>query len=155
MKNKRQRAIVDIILNYDIFTQGELMDRLREMGFETTQATISRDIKQLRLVKSQSAKGGLKYVLPPKNDDELNFDLSAVLVAAITKVCRSENLIVIKTHPGLANAVAAGVDCQDLSAVLGCVAGDDTIIVVTANERAGEAIAMKLCKLMTAGYGDE
>lgn len=154
MKNKRQKAIVDIILNHDIFTQGELMDRLREMGFETTQATVSRDIKQLRLVKSQSDKGGLKYVLPPKTDDGSDFDLSAVLVAAITKVCRSGNLIVIKTHPGLANAVAAGVDGQDLSTVLGCVAGDDTIIVVTANERAGEAIAMKLCKLMTAGYDE-
>jgi len=150
MKNKRQEALADIVSAYEVDTQAELIDRLRERGFEVTQATISRDIRQLKLVKIATGHGGYKYMLPPKNDSAASIKLNDALVESITRVSRSGNLVVLRTYPGLANAVAAGIDGIDIPSILGCVAGDDTILVVAVDEKVAEAVESKV-KEMVAG----
>ena len=150
MKNKRQEALAEIVSAYEVDTQAELIDRLRERGFEVTQATISRDIRQLKLVKIATGHGGYKYMLPPKNDSAASIKLNDALVESITRVSRSGNLVVLRTYPGLANAVAAGIDGIDISSILGCVAGDDTILVVAVDEKVAEAVESKV-KEMVAG----
>lgn len=150
MKNKRQEALAEIVSAYEVDTQAELIDRLRERGFEVTQATISRDIRQLKLVKIATGHGGYKYMLPPKNDSAASIKLNDALVESITRVSRSGNLVVLRTYPGLANAVAAGIDGIDIPSILGCVAGDDTILVVAVEEKVAEAVESKV-KEMVAG----
>lgn len=150
MKNKRQEALAEIVSAYEVDTQAELIDRLRERGFEVTQATISRDIRQLKLVKIATGHGGYKYMLPPKNDSAASIKLNDALVESITRVSRSGNLVVLRTYPGLANAVAAGIDGIDILSILGCVAGDDTILVVAVDEKVAEAVESKV-KEMVAG----
>lgn len=150
MKNKRQEALAEIVSAYEVDTQAELIDRLRERGFEVTQATISRDIRQLKLVKIATGHGGYKYMLPPKNDSAASIKLNDAIVESITRVSRSGNLVVLRTYPGLANAVAAGIDGIDIPSILGCVAGDDTILVVAVDEKVAEAVESKV-KEMVAG----
>ena len=148
MKNKRQEALAEIVSAYEVDTQAELIDRLRERGFEVTQATISRDIRQLKLVKIATGHGGYKYMLPPKNDSAASIKLNDALVESITRVSRSGNLVVLRTYPGLANAVAAGIDGIDIPSILGCVAGDDTILVVTVDEKVAEAVESKVKEMV-------
>ena len=150
MKNKRQEALAEIVSAYEVDTQAELIDRLRERGFDVTQATISRDIRQLKLVKIATGHGGYKYMLPPRNDSAASIKLNDALVESITRVSRSGNLVVLRTYPGLANAVAAGIDGIDIPSILGCVAGDDTILVVAIDEKVAEAVESKV-REMVAG----
>ena len=150
MKNKRQEALAEIVSAYEVDTQAELIDRLRERGFEVTQATISRDIRQLKLIKTATGHGGYKYMLPPKNDSAASIKLNDALVESIKRVSRAGNIVVLRTYPGLANAVAAGIDGIDIPSILGCVAGDDTILVVAIDEKVAEAVEAKVND-MTSG----
>ena len=149
MKNKRQEALAEIVSAYEVDTQAELIDRLRERGFDVTQATISRDIRQLKLVKTATGHGGYKYMLPPNNDSAASIKLNDALVESITRVGRAGNLVVLRTYPGLANAVAAGIDGIDIPSILGCVAGDDTILVVATDERVAEAVEEKVKEMIS------
>ena len=150
MKNKRQEALAEIVPAYEVDTQAELIDRLRERGFEVTQATISRDIRQLQPIKTATGHGGHKYMLPPKNDSAASIKLNDALVESIKRVSRAGNIVVLRTYPGLANAVAAGIDGIDIPSILGCVAGDDTILVVATDEKVAEAVEAKVND-MTSG----
>ena len=143
MKNERQDKILEMVEKYNIETQEELIYRLSLLGFEVTQATISRDIRDLKLTKIMTPRGVYKYVLP-KNYDGSNFRFKSALSESITKVDWALNQIVIKTYPGMAQAVATGVDTMDNAGILGCVAGDDTIMVVTREEELAESIAKKI-----------
>lgn len=129
MKNERQDKILEMVEKYNIETQEELIYRLSLLGFEVTQATISRDIRDLKLTKIMTPRGVYKYVLP-KNYDGSNFRFKSALSESITKVDWAQNQIVIKTYPGMAQAIATAIDGIDDADVLGCVAGDDAIIVV-------------------------
>lgn len=137
MKNARQAAILEIVAGEEVETQDMLLDRLQARGFRATQATVSRDIRELKLVKSMTAEGHYRYepkakhTLPP-----LKF--TSVLTDSITRIDVGGNILVIHTYPGMANAVAACLDSLKQAGVLGCVAGDDTILVVAAE--AAEAI---------------
>ena len=150
MKKNRQEKLLEIIARYDIDTQDELIERLREHGFETTQATISRDIRELKIVKMTNGKGSYRYILPKQPGQQSDFKFNAALIESIVQVDQSGNLIVLKTYPGLAQAVGAGIDGMHEPQVLGCVAGDDTILVVLRDEESAKLIAEKLQDLLKA-----
>ena len=147
MKSERQREIVRIISSYGIETQDELILYLKDAGFDVTQATVSRDIRELKITKSLDGNGRYTYAAPK---EDLENHHSAVYGDTITRSLRSVNfagnIVVIKTYPGLANAVAAGIDSKRSEEVLGCVAGDDTIIVITKNEGCAEEFCVNMAK---------
>ena len=134
MKANRQKKILEIVNRYNIETQDDLIDRLMVEGFSVTQATVSRDIRELQLTKILTGKGTYRYVAPKKEDMVGGLKFNAALVDSIISVEFAQNIVVIKTYPGLANAVAGGIDNLAIAEVLGCVAGDDTIFVATRNE---------------------
>ena len=142
MKVKRHNKIMEIIGSCHIETQEELSDQLRAAGFDVTQATISRDIRELKLAKVMSETGEYKYILPKSGENDGRHVYSKALSGSIKSVDCALNDIVIKTYPGLANAVAAGIDSLHEHDILGCVAGDDTIILIAHSAES----ALNLCK---------
>lgn len=151
MKGNRQKKILEIINRYHIETQDDLIDRLLVEGFSVTQATVSRDIRELQLSKVLSSKGSYRYVAPKKEEMVTGMKINAALVDSILSVDYAQNLVVVRTFPGLAQAVAAGIDNLALAEVLGCVAGDDTILVATRNETAAKSISERIHVMMKAG----
>ena len=148
MKGKRQGKIIELINKYDIETQDELMEKLRLEGFSVTQATISRDIRDLKLTKITGGSGVYKYVLPkPPMGINMN-KINVSILASVTSADYANNLIVIKTIPSMASAIAAGIDGMELREVLGCVAGDDCVIAVTRTEDDAEVICNKIRELI-------
>ncbi len=141
MKKNRQEKMLDLISKYEIDTQDELIARLRENGYDVTQATISRDIKELKISKMTTGKGTYRYVLPKQMERSAGMKFNAALVDSIVKVDSACNIVVIHTYPGLANAVAVGIDSMNLQQLLGCVAGDDTIMIAARDEECAKALA--------------
>jgi transcriptional regulator of arginine metabolism len=135
MKRKRHIKILELIENYDIDTQEALQQKLFECGFNVTQATVSRDIKELKLVKILSSSGEYKYSLPPnlKEKNPLSMLISLFSESVIT-IDYAINTVVIKCHVGMANAVCAKLDSADFQNVVGTLAGDDTIFVLMRTE---------------------
>lgn len=128
MKKKRQQDLKNLITNEAIRTQEELTDKLSKMGYDVTQATVSRDIKELKIIKTADETGNLRYclqsgILKQTNDYASLFHL-------VKSIRMSLNTIVIKTHVGMAQGVAAAIDDMHLSEILGTIAGDDTIMIV-------------------------
>ena len=128
MKNK-EISTYTLIEKYDIETQEELADRLREEGFQVTQATISRDIRELKLSKMSAEDGVQKYIVLEQNGGELENRYVRVLQEAYSSVDTAQNLVVIRTVSGMAMAGAAALDAMKLPEIVGCIAGDDTIFV--------------------------
>ena len=151
MKGNRQKKILEIVNRYHVETQDDLIDRLLVEGFSVTQATVSRDIRELQLSKVLTSKGSYRYVAPKKEEMVAGMKINAALVDSIISVDYAQNMVVVRTFPGLAQAVAAGIDNLTLAEVLGCVAGDDTIIVATRNELAAKSISERIHILMKAG----
>ncbi|MBO7341770.1 MAG: arginine repressor [Clostridia bacterium] len=151
MKGNRQKKILEIINRYHIETQDDLIDRLLVEGFSVTQATVSRDIRELQLSKVLTSKGSYRYVAPKKEEMVAGMRINAALVDSILSVDYAQNLVVVRTFPGLAQAVAAGIDNLALAEVLGCVAGDDTILVAVRNEAAAKCISERIHVMMKAG----
>ena len=150
MKVKRHNKILEIIENNNIETQEELIAKLRLAGYDVTQATVSRDIRELKLLKQMSDTGTYKYVVPKNNSSENHHVYSRAISSSIKSVDSSYNDIVIKTYPGMAQAVAAGVDSLHEADILGCVAGDDCIIIVTRDAEAAVAISHRITKLINS-----
>lgn len=138
MKNRRQDKILELIDQYDIETQDNLIERLQAAGYPATQATISRDIRELKLSKVMTGQGTYKYIRPPMADGTPGSRFNPALIDAITRVDCAGNIVVIKTASGMANAVATGIDSILAGEILGSVAGDDTIIVVVRDPAAAE-----------------
>lgn len=134
MKSSRQEAILTLVTERSVETQDELIRLLRERGYAVTQATVSRDIRELKLAKILTGQGIYRYVLPSDGRAKAVTKLNETLLGAITNIDYANNLIVITTYPGMAQAVAAGIDAAKTAGILGCVGGDDTIIVVTRSE---------------------
>ena len=129
MKEQRQKAILELIRQEDLEVQEELLERLHEMGFSCTQATISRDIKELHLVKERTARGTYKYVVSlHRGRTDLDNRLQTIFRESVTSFDMAQNLIVLKTMPGLANAAAAALDGMDIPNMVGSIAGDDTAL---------------------------
>ena len=148
MKKNRHEKMLELISRYEIETQDELIERLRENGYDVTQATVSRDIRELKIAKMTTGKGTYRYVLPKQVEHGTGIKFSAALIDSITSVEAAQNLVVIKTFPGLASAVAGGIDRMGLSQILGCVAGDDTIMVVTTDNDCASMFAMQIHDLL-------
>lgn len=149
MKKERQEKIREIIENYKIDTQDELIKRLKESGFSATQATMSRDIKDLKLTKISDGVHGYYYVFPNTiSVSDIN-KLNASLTNLITSVTSSMNIIVIRTHSGMAQAVATGIDNIKSDDILGCVAGDDTIFVVATSAEIAQTIGARIKVMMS------
>lgn len=140
MKSTRQQEILDIIAAYEIETQEQLLERLKDRGITTTQATISRDIKQLHLVKELTAGGIYKYAVS-HHKTSANFAgrLRTIFKESVTSFDVAQNIVVLKTMSGLANAAGAAIDSMDLPGLVGSLAGDDTaILIMRTNEAALE-----------------
>ena len=140
MKTKRQAKIVEIISNTNVETQEQLLKALEEEGFTSTQATISRDIKELRIVKELTSLGTYRYSVsekdaPPALTDRLN----TIFRECVTSIDYAENIIVIHTLPGLASAAGSALDAMKINLVLGTLAGDDTVMIVMRDSNAAAA----------------
>ncbi len=151
MKKGRQEKILELIAKYEIETQDELIEFLGEEGYNVTQATISRDIRDLDLVKVAMPDGAYKYVVShaiKKNVRQTGL-LAHPIVDTVLSINCAQNIIVFKTTAGMAQAVAISIDRIPDSEILGCVAGDDTIIIVTPDSEAAPRVAAKLGKLFS------
>ena len=148
MKRLRQEKMLELISKYEIDTQDELIDRLRESGFEVTQATVSRDIRELKISKMTTGRGTYRYVLPKQTATTSNMKFNSALIDALISIDYACNIVVLKTHAGLANALAVGIDAMHLDNILGCVAGDDTILVVSRSESDAHYIADRIREMI-------
>ena len=147
MKSKRQEAIKEILSKKRIGTQRELVLELKKKGFKTTQATLSRDIGELGLQKSQETE--LKFYTLPTGIvlGERESRLRTMVRDFVLGVAQAQNLIVIKTSPGAAPSVAASIDYVPWDEILGTVAGDDTILIVTKNHSSGNKVCERLMRI--------
>lgn len=148
MKSQRHARILELVSKYEIETQEDMMSRLQSEGFKVTQATVSRDLKELKLTKTLTARGTYRYSVNHGRQHAGSGKLNSAMVDSITQVDYSLNLVVIKTYPGLAQAVASAVDALNMHSILGSVAGDDTIIVVTRSVEDAKEINGKITELM-------
>ena len=144
MKNARQQKILELIERYDIDTQELMIEKLREAGINATQTTISRDIRDLKLVKGVSPSGIYRYVLPTAKKESNSTILNSALTESVTEVAFAGNIVVVKTYPGMANAVAVCVDSLEKPHIVGSVAGDDTILLVVKNEDVARDVTAEL-----------
>lgn len=149
MKAKRHAKILELISKYDIETQEELLGKLKESGFEITQATISRDIKELQLVKVQVENGGYRYSATPSYEPaDMSFKFHSVFKESVLDIDYSENLVVIKCYVGMANAACAALDSIHWKGVIGTIAGDDTILCVMRDKSQAPVYVKQLKKLI-------
>lgn len=148
MKNARHQQILLLIRQYDIETQEELADLLNRTGFTVTQATVSRDIRQLQLQKVHTENGRQKYVQSAEGNIDLSHRYKRVLKDAFVSMDISGNIIVLRTISGMAMAAAAALDSLDWREVLGCIAGDDTIMCILRSPEDGESFISKVNELM-------
>lgn len=142
LKSKRHNKILEIISRSEIETQEELAEELKKSGFDITQATVSRDIKILKLVKMQSSSGKYRYVAPNREERDINDKLFSILSNAAISVEKVDKFVVIKTLTGAASAAAEAIDNLYAADVAGTIAGDNTIfILVRTDEKALELIS--------------
>lgn len=145
MKNNRQEKILALIAERDIETQEQLMFALKGLGFDVTQATISRDIKQLRLIKRTGPYGNMRYELPDANTvPEFSSTIENIFRQCVVQFSCAQNLVVIKTLPGLASAACSAVDQMSLSTILGSIAGDDTAFIAMRDSASATAFCEEL-----------
>lgn len=149
MKSKRQEKILGIIKSYTVTTQEELQSLLQEAGFHATQATISRDIKQMHLIKQPAGQGVYKYAVSD-NRSRLNFaeKLRTIFRECITSIDFAQNIVVIKTMPGLANGACSALDNMDLPYIVGSLAGDDTAFLLMKDAEAAEAFCEEIKEML-------
>ncbi len=148
MKNSRQEMILSIIQQEAIETQEQLIRRLAAQGIESTQATISRDIKQLHLIKQPTGGGRYRYAVSEQRA-RLNFSdrLQAIMRESIASVDWAKNLIVLKTMPGLAPAAASAIDGMDVPNILGTIAGDDTVLMVMRDAESARDFCQEIAQM--------
>ena len=149
MKSKRHEKILELIRDHDIETQEQLLQQLQESGFNTTQATISRDLKQLRIIKELGPNGAYRYVASAKPvEHAFSAKLNMIFKQCVTSIDYAQNLIVIKTLSASANAAAEAIDSMKWSEVLGSIAGDNTILVIARSEEAVESVVSRFHALI-------
>lgn len=130
MKIRRHGKILELISKYPIDTQEELLNKLKKEGYNVTQATVSRDIKELRLLKTLVDDGSYRYTIGSKDITDLKPNFDRLFSRSVSSVDYSENMIVIKTLAGMAQAVCAAFDSMEFDTVVGTLAGEDTIFIV-------------------------
>ena len=149
MKGKRQQEILRIIEEQDIDTQDQLLAELRARGLQSTQATISRDIKELRIVKELTSFGTYRYTTAAREvPSAFTGRLNTIFRECVTSFDYAQNIIVIHTLPGLANAAASALDAMNMNVVLGTLAGDDTAVVIMRDTNAAAAFCGEIKSLI-------
>lgn len=148
MKNVRQVAILDIIQKHDIETQEDLAAALMNQGIRVTQATVSRDIRELRLVKVLTASGGYKYAMPDVKEVGVTDRLIRMLSESLLSIAASGNMLVLKTLSGSAGVAAEALDGLKWPEVLGTIAGDNTIFMVIRSEAEVPGVSQRITELM-------
>ncbi|MGM9669233.1 MAG: arginine repressor [Faecousia sp.] len=149
MKAQRQAKIMEIISVKDIETQEQLLEELRAAGFNSTQATISRDIKELRIIKELTSFGVYRYTSATKEKgNSFSAKLNTIFRECIISFDYAQNITVIHTLPGLANAAASAIDSMGMSVVLGTIAGDDTVFIVMRDGNAAAAFCGEIQNLL-------
>jgi len=149
VKAKRQAKIMEIISNTNVETQEQLLSALQAAGFSSTQATISRDIKELRIVKELTNLGTYRYTTAAREvPSTFSGRLNTIFRECVTSFDYAQNMIVIKTLPGLANAAASALDAMSISVILGTLAGDDTVFVVMRDSNAAAAFCGEIKSLL-------
>jgi len=142
--NRRQNAIIELITKYEIEKQEELVNKLNEMGFPSTQATVSRDIKQLGLVKMHGTKKKFKYTQVKYTTDGISVKFGNLFKESVLSIQTAGNMIVIRTVTGGANSAAAFLDKQEFEEILGTIAGDDCIFAVASSPEKATEISRTL-----------
>ncbi len=148
MKRNRHQKIIELIERYEIGTQEELADRLREEGYQVTQATVSRDIRELKLSKLPNENGRQKYVTLKQDEAQLGDRYIRVLKEGFVSMDTAKNLLVMKTVSGMAMAVAAAIDALNLEEIVGCIAGDNTIMMAMHSEKDAGIVMDKISKMI-------
>jgi transcriptional regulator of arginine metabolism len=149
MKSQRQAKIMEIISTHNVETQEQLLESLREAGYHSTQATISRDIKELRIVKELTGMGTYRYTTAQGEvTGSFSSRLNAIFRECVTGLDYAQNIVVIHTLPGLASAAGSAIDAMNISVVLGCLAGDDTVMVVMRDSNAAAAFCGEIRSLV-------
>lgn len=148
MKNARQMAILSIIEKDNIETQEELAAKLRDIGIVVTQATVSRDIKELRLLKVLTPDGSYKYATVDKAEHGVSERLVRMFIDSVLSINYAENLIVIRTLPGSANAAGEAIDSMRWPEVLGTISGDNTIFVAVRSSEEAPAVVEKFQEIL-------
>ncbi len=145
MKSQRQAKILEIIEKYEVGTQEELIRRLKDDGYDVTQTTVSRDIRQLKLVKGLTSSGEYRYLYPSARKEQAPPPvLNSALADSVLKVEAAQNILVVKTSPGMANAVAVCIDTIEHPYIVGSVAGDDTVLLILKDNTTAIDIEKKL-----------
>ncbi|MBR5597905.1 MAG: arginine repressor [Lachnospiraceae bacterium] len=148
MKGNRHQKIFELVDKYAIETQEELADRLREAGFQVTQATVSRDIRALKLSKVSCGNGKQKYAALKQEDTHLSAKYVRVLKDGFVSMDRAQNILVIKTVSGMAMAVAAAVDAMEMEEIVGSIAGDDTIMAAVRTIEDTQKVMDKIAEIL-------
>ena len=148
MKTKRQTKMLELIKKHDIETQEELSDYLQKEGYQVTQATVSRDIRELKLTKVSMSNGRQKYAALTEANEDLSEKYTRVFRDAFVSMDMAQNILVIKTVSGMAMAVAAAIDAMHLHEIVGCIAGDDTIMCAVRSVDDTIAVMSRLRKLV-------
>ncbi len=148
MKEYRQSEIISLISENEIETQEELLDALGARGFKVTQATISRDMREMGLIKVAGSGGRYKYAMPHREESSISAKFKGLLAETVEKVDKAGNITVVKTFSGMAQGVAAAIDSMGCDDVVGSVAGDDTIIIVMRTNEAAEKLANDLMAIV-------
>ena len=149
MKNARQEEIVKIIQSMEIETQDQLLEVLRSRGFSTTQATISRDIKDLRMVKELTGTGGYRYAMSDrKANSASDTRLRNIFKEGVVSAEVAQNLVVVRTMPGLASAACSALDGMDIEGMVGSLAGDDTGILIMRDNASAQQFVGEIHKLL-------
>lgn len=148
IKQRRHEKIVELITRYEVETQEELADRLCKAGYQVTQATVSRDIRELKLSKIPVGKGRQKYVVFTQDETHLGDKYIRVLKEGYISMDLAQNLLVMKTVSGMAMAVAAAVDALKMEEIVGCIAGDNTIMMAMRSETAAAAVMDKIKRMI-------
>lgn len=148
MKSARHNLILEIIDTMDIETQEELAEELKRRGVRVTQATVSRDIKELRLLKVLSEKGGYKYATVERAEKGMNDRFARILAESIVNIESVNNLVVINTLTASANAAGEAIDSMKWSEVLGTIAGDNTLLIIARSNEAVEVLMARLNALL-------
>lgn len=148
MKSNRHQKIVELVEHYEIETQEDLADRLRQEGFQVTQATVSRDIRALKLSKVSCGKGRQKYVVLKQEETHLSAKYIRVLKDGFVSMDKAQNILVIKTVSGMAMAVAAAIDAMEMEEVVGSIAGDDTIMAAVRTNEDTQSVMNKIAEML-------
>ena len=150
MKSQRQAKILEIIATRNVETQEQLLAELQEAGFRGTQATISRDIKELRIVKELTSLGSYRYSTSSGDlAGSFSVRLNTIFRESVVSFDYAQNIIVVRTLPGLASAAASALDAMSLSAVVGTLAGDDTVMIVMRDNNAAAAFCGEIKNLIS------